>query len=138
MHPENEKTQNIIFFDGVCLLCHASVRFIIKNDPKAHFSFASLQTDFAKNILMKRGIDPVQLDTLFLLENDQIFSQSTAVLKIASHLQFPWSLLRFFGVLPVALRDHLYRWIAKNRYQWWGRLPTCTIPDPVEKNRFLT
>ncbi|HKX13529.1 MAG TPA: DCC1-like thiol-disulfide oxidoreductase family protein, partial [bacterium] len=27
----------IVFFDGVCNLCNAAVRFIIQRDPKAYF-----------------------------------------------------------------------------------------------------
>ncbi len=137
MRQEKNIRDPIIFFDGVCLLCLASVRFVIKNDPKGHFSFASLQSSFAEQFLKQRGIDSQNLNTLFLFEGGKILKESTALLRIASRLEFPWNLFRFFILLPTPVRDPVYRWIARNRYQWWGKLQSCTIPAPSEKSRFL-
>ena len=37
--------KRIILFDGECNFCDASVQFIIKRDPAAHFQFTSLQSE---------------------------------------------------------------------------------------------
>ena len=137
MKEDNQIRNSIIFFDGVCLLCHASVRFVIKNDPKARFSFASIQSPFAQEFLKARGIDSQNLTTLFLFDEGEIFTESTAILKIASRLKFPWNLLRVFILLPTPIRDPIYRWVARHRYQWWGKLETCSLPARNEESRFL-
>ena len=41
----------LILFDGMCNLCAGSVRFVIARDPKARFTFASLQSEYAKDLL---------------------------------------------------------------------------------------
>ena len=41
----------IIFFDGVCVLCESSVRYILNNDKKKKFTFSTLQGKYAKKIL---------------------------------------------------------------------------------------
>ncbi len=60
-----------------------------------------------------------------------------AALRILQSLGFPYSLAGVFRVFPKALRDAVYRWIARNRYRWFGRRDACRLPTPVERERFL-
>ena len=36
------------------------------------------------------------------------------------------------------LRDAVYRWIARNRYRWFGRSEVCRVPTPALRARFLS
>ena len=108
--------RKIILFDGTCVLCKKAVHFIISRDPKGTFSFASLQSDLAKNLLKEKGLDPDSFDSLVLIEKEDFFYESTAVLKIASQLSFPWNLFGLFLWLPKTLRDPIYKLIARNRF----------------------
>lgn len=131
MHP------HIIFFDGVCNLCNSSVNFIIAKDQKDMFRFASLQSDVAKNVLGQGYPRQGQFDTILYLENGKIFSHSTAVLRIARNLKFPWCMAWGLMIVPPFLRDFFYRIISRNRYQWFGRKDQCMIPSPKLKAKFL-
>jgi predicted DCC family thiol-disulfide oxidoreductase YuxK len=62
-------------------------------------------------------------DSLLLLQDNKIYDHSTAALKIAAQLDFPWHLLRIFILIPKPARDWIYRFIARNRYSWFGRKP---------------
>jgi len=138
-NQEPQKTDSekqIVLFDGVCNLCNATVRFIIKRDPHSHFQFASLQSTFAKTRL-KTLTGPAPGDTLVLLQDDKIYLRSTAALRIARKLRFPWPLLGIFEAIPVRLRDWVYNQIAINRYKWFGRKEHCPLPAPEFKNRFI-
>ena len=42
-----------------------------------------------------------------------------------------------FLVVPQFLRDAVYRFIARNRYRWFGKEETCRVPTPELKARFL-
>ena len=53
---QNNLNDKIILFDGVCNLCNGAVQFIIKNDDKGKFKFASLQSDFGQQILSKNNL----------------------------------------------------------------------------------
>lgn len=138
---EAEATENpeplIVFFDGVCSLCHRTVRFIIENDPSKRFLFAPLQSDEARERLRPFSIDTSAVDALVLVDGPKCFEQSTAALRIAQHLRFPWPLLTLLLVIPAALRNFVYRWIARNRYGWFGREEFCQLPNPSESERFL-
>ena len=93
----------IVLFDGVCNLCNGAVQFILDRDPGERFHFASLQSDRARALLGEHGRTPPPGDpeTIYLIEDGRLFDRSTAALRIARHLSFPWWLAA--GALGFAL-----------------------------------
>ena len=124
----------IIFYDGLCGLCDRSVRFIIKHDTKKKFRFASLQSDFAKQILGEN----ILTDSVILFENGTIYYQSTAALMVCKILGGYLNLLSIVILVPQKLRDRIYDWIARNRYQWFGKYDACKIPSAEQKDLFIS
>ena len=133
----NFEGKYIIFFDGVCNLCNASVNFIIKHDKKKQFLFASLQSDAAKEYLLQYNSKKNIIDSIVLIEEGIIYTKSTAVLKIAKYLNNGLALLYLLIIIPKYFRDSIYNFIAKNRYRWFGKKDKCMIPSYELKNRFL-
>lgn len=115
--------QPIVFFDGQCNLCNSSVRFIIRQNYKENINFASLQSQ--AGIKIKALAGKAKADSLLLLQDNIVYDHSTAALKIAAQLEFPWHLLRIFILIPKPARDAIYNFIARNRYRWFGRKPLC-------------
>ncbi len=134
--PQPMPEQPIILFDGVCNLCTRSVRFIIRRDPRARFRFAALDSPAAVGLAKAAG-GPVHTDTIALVEGGRIFTRSTAALRIARGLRWPWPLLYGFIAVPRPLRDWVYRIVARNRYRWFGRGDACMVPTPDLRDRFL-
>lgn len=124
----------IVFYDGVCALCNYSVQFILKRDPEAHFKFAPIQSESARN----RGIPNETEDpySLFLFDNGQLFEKSDAVLRIARHLSWPWKIAWYFRFVPRRLRDYVYDFIASHRYRWFGKYGACPVPEPEVRSRW--
>jgi predicted DCC family thiol-disulfide oxidoreductase YuxK len=133
----NLKNKSVILFDGVCNLCNAAVNFIIKHDKNEQFSFASLQSDAAKEILLQFTAKKTNLNSVLLIENGNIYDKSTAVLLITRKLPGGFKFLYVFKILPKFIRDAVYNFIANNRYKWFGKKETCMLPTPEIKNRFL-
>jgi predicted DCC family thiol-disulfide oxidoreductase YuxK len=135
------KNKSIILFDGVCNLCNSSVQFVLKRDKKNKFLFASLQSDAAKNILLHKNsekIDTKNLSTIYLIENDVIYDKSTAILKVLGKLNFPINTLYVFILVPKFIRNSIYKWVAKNRYKWFGVKESCMVPSSKYLSKFLT
>jgi predicted DCC family thiol-disulfide oxidoreductase YuxK len=132
------QSKSIVFFDGVCNLCNASIDFIIKRDLHNKFLVGALQDGFSKEILSKHQVKADYLDSLVLLENGEIFYKSTAALKIARKLSGVWPAFYPLIFLPTWLRDPAYDFIGKNRYSWFGKKNTCRIASPAEKAKFLS
>jgi predicted DCC family thiol-disulfide oxidoreductase YuxK len=127
----------IIIFDGVCVLCNASVRLIIKNDKKSRFRFTPMQSMFANQLLSTFDIPGSKTDILMLVESDRMFTASTAALRIARRMDGPWPVLYSFMIIPKPIRDYIYVFIAKRRYKLFGKYDTCLVPDTRTAHRFI-
>lgn len=127
----------VLLFDGVCSLCNAFVNFVIDHDPRGVFRFAALQSDEAKPLLKETNLSEDHLASLVLLENGKAYTSSTAALRVARRLTGPWWLLQLFFIVPTPTRDLAYDWIARNRYRWFGRRPSCRMPTPELRARLL-
>ncbi len=129
----------IVLFDGVCNLCHGAVQFILDRDPEGRFHFASLQSERGQALLREHGVTPTtgDPDTIYLLDEGRLFDRSTAALRIARRLTFPWWLGAAGLVVPRFVRDVAYRFVARNRYRWFGRTESCRIPTPELRARML-
>ena len=129
--------EKIILFDGVCNLCNGSVQFVIKKDHQKFFKFAALQSDFAQDFLDKQGLNPNELKSIILIDGEQVYTQSDAALNILKALKGYQFTAKFLLLFPRFLRDFVYRIIAKNRYQWFGKKQQCMVPTPELRSRFL-
>src|SRR5262249_51770865 len=128
--------QFIILFDGVCNLCNSAVDFVLRHDRDEVFLFGSLQSESAARLLEGR-LRLSELSTIVLLEGGRAYKESTAALRIALHLPWPWKLAYALQVVPSPMRDWAYRWLARNRYRIWGVRGTCRVPTDAEKRRFI-
>jgi predicted DCC family thiol-disulfide oxidoreductase YuxK len=134
---EIPKHKKLILFDGVCNLCNSSVQFVIKKDKKNIYLFAPLQGTIGQQIIKEFNIDTKKTDSILLYTNNQLYSKSTAALKVAATLGFPTNILSVFIIIPTFIRNWVYDFIAKNRYKWYGKKEACMIPTPELKAKFL-
>lgn len=125
----------VVFYDGECGFCNRSILFILKHEKDHQLKFASLHSDFSKNILKSHHIDASNTDTLLFLNNGKILDRSTAALTICRHLKFPIGILSMFQIIPSFIRDSIYRIISKNRKKLKGI--SCIMLTKEQQNRFL-
>ena len=127
---------SVLLFDGVCNLCNGSVRFIIERDPGGRFQFAPLQSNAARRLLHDAA-QPLP-DSFVLVENGRLFTRSTAALRVARGLGWPWSLAYLGIIVPRPLRDWVYDLVARNRTRWFGKSDVCMVPTAGIRSRFLS
>ena len=131
----------IVLFDGVCNLCAGAVRFIIPRDRSGRFRFASLQSDAAREILEGVGAPIPEPEasppSLVLVSEGRAHVRSGAALRIAVGLDRGWPVLAALLVIPAPLRDLAYRFVARNRYRWFGKETACDVPRIDEGWRFI-
>ena len=130
--------KKIILFDGLCNLCEASVQFVIKYDRADQFRFVALQSDLGQKIIAHIGINFKNIDSVVLYEPGvAYYYKSNAALQVAKNLGGLFHLGTVFRIIPTALRNALYDYIAKNRYSWYGKKQNCMIPNEEFKSKFL-
>lgn len=129
--------KDIILFDGVCNLCNNSVNFVIRHDRHDRFRFTSLQSDFARQLAAVHQLNIAAMESFILIAGGKPYYKSTAALKVARRLSFPYPLLYAGMIIPRLLRDGIYSWIARNRYKWFGKREACMVPTVELKKKFL-
>ena len=129
--------QTSVFFDGVCNLCNRSVNFLISKDKKEVLKFASLQSEYAQNTIPKELLNRENLDTIVVYTNGKLYNRSNAVLKLCKILGGGFYVFLIGYLIPRFIRDGLYRFIANNRYRWFGTQSQCRVPTSDLKDRFL-
>jgi predicted DCC family thiol-disulfide oxidoreductase YuxK len=127
----------VILFDGVCNLCNAAVNWIIDHDKQNRFRFASLQSNYGRQITEQYHLTDDYLDTIVLLDNDQVLLRAQAVLRILKYLGGIYGLLYIFNVLPSPILNFFYNIVAKYRYRWFGKRESCRVPDADIKQKFI-
>lgn len=128
----------IILFDGVCNLCNGFVQFILKHEQQQEIHFTTLKSKQGIALLQQYNLPIEQTpSSIVLIEKNQCYTQSTAILRISQYLVKPWKYGRYLMIIPKPLRDILYQLIARNRYYFFGQATTCWLPTAALQQRFL-
>ena len=126
----------VIIFDGMCVLCSGAAEFIIRYDKRAMFRLTTLQSEWTKDFAVTHP-EVVHRDTIILVINTGIYTESQAVLRIARLLGFPFSSLTLLYIIPSFIRNAAYRAVARRRYAWFGKRDTCFVAGPEVRERIL-
>lgn len=127
----------IILFDGVCNFCNGAINFVLKQDKKKIFRFATLQSEAGQKILQQYHLATNDFESFILIDKDKIYKKSSATLRVLNQLPWHWKELQIFWIVPVFIRNAIYDFIAKNRYKWFGQKDQCMIPTAEMKSRFI-
>ncbi len=127
----------IVLFDGVCVMCSAWARFLLRHDRRELFRLLPAQTPLGQALYRHYGLDATRFETNILLEDGMAWLKSESSIRMAERLGPPWSFLRALRLLPLSWRDGLYEIVARNRFRWFGRRDVCHRPEPGQEARFL-
>jgi predicted DCC family thiol-disulfide oxidoreductase YuxK len=132
----------LILYDGVCGLCHAFVRFLIRRDAKDRFRFAPLQSEIAREVVRRHGGDPDAISTVYFVrnhkrDNESVRTRGKAALYAIDELGGAWRLLGSLRVLPAFVLNLGYGLVAHFRYRLFGKRESCALPDPSEQSKFI-
>jgi len=125
----------IVFFDGVCGLCNGFVDRLVRWDRRHVLRFATLQGTTAATQLPAQHTEA--LSTIVYFDGEHLYTRSTAALRIVMRMGGAWKLAGIFLILPRFLRDGVYNWVARNRYQWFGKRDSCRLPSAEERAWFM-
>lgn len=126
----------IVFYDGDCGLCDRFVRWMLRKDRRRHYRFAPLQGETARRMVRVEA-DHSGLWSVVLVDGRGEHRRSDATLRAVAGLGGGWRAAGWLLLIPAALRDRVYRLVARHRYRWFGRAPACALPGPDERGRFL-
>jgi predicted DCC family thiol-disulfide oxidoreductase YuxK len=136
-----ETTAPICVFDGHCVLCAGTMRFVLAHErvmaglPRVRF--CAIQSPAGGFLAARHGVDAQDPDTFLWIEGDRCWQKGEAVARLAGRLVMPWRFVGVLGRLPRRARDALYDLLAKNRYRLFGREAVCLTRLAVAPDRFV-
>ena len=138
MLPVARETE-YIFYDGHCGLCHRAVKFVLKHDHSGTaFRFAPLQGETIKSLLAPEQRASLPDSFVVFTRDGMLLTRSDASLHVMKRLGGGWKLLaNISGLIPRALRDIVYDFVARVRYRVFGRQDDlCPVVPPNLRARF--
>jgi len=131
-----------VLFDGYCGLCDGLVRWLVRRDRRRVLRYGPLQGEAAGRVRERHPDLPGADETFVLVEapgttEERVRTRSDAALALVAALGGPWRLAATARIVPRPLRDAVYRFVARRRHRWWGRLESCRLPAPEERELFL-
>ena len=133
---------HLVLYDGVCGLCSRLLQFLLRNDRRQVFRFASLQSDVGRSVVERGGGNSDDLTSFYVVADYQkpaprVFTRSDAALFVAGALGWPWRTAQLMRLVPRAIRDGAYDVVARSRYRVFGRYERCLVVAPEFRNRFI-
>jgi predicted DCC family thiol-disulfide oxidoreductase YuxK len=137
----SRKSSPVLLYDGVCGFCNGAVRTLLRVDRGGTMRFAPIDSDYARTVFTRHPALQA-VDSVILIENpgrsdERVGVRSTAALRIASYLGFPWKAALVLAAIPKPVRDWLYDRFASVRYRLFGKYESCPIPAPEVRARFI-
>jgi predicted DCC family thiol-disulfide oxidoreductase YuxK len=127
----------LMVFDGVCNFCAGSVRLVLRMDRRQVIRFTAVQSAYGRALCLRHGIDPDDPSTFLFFDRGVPLPASDGMVALLARMPSPWRWLRVLAAVPRAVRDAVYRWIARNRYRLFGRRESCIVPTPALRARFI-
>lgn len=130
----------MLFYDGTCGLCHRAVKFVLRHDREGDlFRFAPLQGSTFEAMIPPEKRTGLPDSIVVLTEAGALLVRSDAVIHILRQLGGGWKTAgSFLAAFPRAIRDAAYDFIARIRYNIFGRrVDYCPIVPPEWRARFL-
>jgi predicted DCC family thiol-disulfide oxidoreductase YuxK len=127
-----------VIFDADCVLCSAMAHFILKHERNGDLRFINAWSKTGLTLAARFGVSRDDLQKTFLVINEDVgLTYSDAAIALLGRLKAPWRWLRIIAIAPRTWRDAIYRLVARNRYQWFGRKERCFAPAPEVRSRFV-
>ena len=132
----------VLLYDGTCGFCADSVQLVLRHDRRRTLRFASLQGAFGASV-RTRHPELARADTVVWVDpaaegrEERVLLRSDAALRVAAYLGGWFHLARLAAILPRPLRDAAYDLVARHRHQLSGDGPSCLVPAPEARSRFL-
>jgi predicted DCC family thiol-disulfide oxidoreductase YuxK len=106
-------------------------------DRRERLRFGTLQSAAGTEALERCGLEEDYDESMVVVEGERAYTESDAIVRLAWLLGFPWALGSVASVVPERLRDRAYRFLADNRYEWFGKRDRCLVPDGELRARFI-
>lgn len=113
--------RSVVIYDHNCAICTGTVAFLKKREGLANIEYVAYDTSEGKRLLNTCSLDFSSEQYIVFIKKQEVFVKSGAVLEILKEAGGIWRILYVFILVPAPLRNFVYNFIAKNRYNFKKR-----------------
>ena len=121
---------DVLLMDGDCGLCTRSAVFLHPRlrDPQS-MRFIAIESDEGRSIISDFPQKLGDADTVYLVRNGQPYMRSSAAIRCLLYLKWHYRILYPFAwIVPLPLRNLVYRIVAKYRLKFFSQPEVCIFP----------
>jgi predicted DCC family thiol-disulfide oxidoreductase YuxK len=121
--------RNIVLYDGGCGFCRRIVDFTRpRMRSKPDLTFISLLSEEGEKVLRTLPLQYQQVDSLIFLDGHKVFVFSSAALKCLANMKWSFAIWTpLFWLVPLPIRDFIYRQVAKSRNSFFRQPLECQV-----------
>ena len=125
---ENKNT-DLLFLDGDCGLCNRLAIFMNNNlDLRNKIKFKSIDSGVSQELIKTFPKNQQNQDTVYLYRNKKSYTRSSAAIRCLLYLKWYWKIwFPIFWIVPLPLRDFIYKIIAKFRHRIFSKPEVCSF-----------
>ena len=121
--------RDVLFLDGDCGLCHGLAFFM--DDRLAidsDISYRPIQSPEVQDIISNFTDRQQKADTVYLIRANKVYIRSSAAIRCLLYLKWYWKVwFPILWLIPLPVRDTIYRMIAMSRYQIFKKPDSCSF-----------
>ena len=121
--------RDVLLLDGDCGLCHRLARFMDpKLAPEVDIAYRPIESKEAQNLIATFPEWQQWADTVYLVRNGCSYIRSAAVIRCLLYMRWEWRMwFPILWIIPLPIRDMIYRFVAKYRYRIFKKPEVCTF-----------
>ena len=118
---------DVLLLDGDCGLCNRLAIFMDSNlDPRHKIKFRPIDSGFSQELIKTFPKNQQKQDTVYLYRNQKSYTRSSAAIRCVLYLKWYWKIwFPIFWIVPLPLRDFIYKIIAKFRHRIFSKPKVC-------------
>ena len=114
---QSNNSRLIVLFDGNCILCNSSARFLKRNIVVTNIDLIPSNSEEGKFLVFTHQLENIFNESIVLIKQDIVFLKSDAILELVNYLKPKYKLLSVFRVFPRNIRNLIYDLVSRNRHK---------------------
>ncbi|MBV7255640.1 DUF393 domain-containing protein [Pacificimonas sp. WHA3] len=135
--PIFDQSRALFVFDGHCAFCSAAAAFVLRYDRAHRINLTPAQSPLGTALYNHYALRTDDYETNLLIEHGKLLTKADASIRLFELLGGIWRIAAIGRLLPRAMRDALYKMIARNRMRIAGRREQCFLPTAAQRARFI-
>ena len=124
-----DSNRDALLLDGDCGLCHQLAFFMDSRlATDANIAYRPIKSNDAQKLIQTFPVWQQSSDTVYLFRNGRSYIRSAAAIRCLLYLSWHWKIWFFiFWIIPLPIRDIVYRFVAKYRHYIFKKPEICTF-----------